>query len=157
MRQWCWGCICSVSWKVRLTGIRILSAGPKLAFGQAAVNSAWVLNCLNFQGHKITFTSATSSLRAKSTALHILQAQCPLKPPLFFIHHPLLFQSTKKISDNPIKFPSSLLSSEDELPSHHSSNDGMSDYSPPWSFEKEDPVEEDEDEDNACNTLGVTP
>ena len=41
MRQWCWGCICSVAWKVRLTGIRILSAGPKLAFGQAAVNSVW--------------------------------------------------------------------------------------------------------------------
>jgi hypothetical protein len=73
-----------------------------------------------------------------------------------FIHHPLLFQSTKKMSDNPIKFPSSPSSSEDELPSYHSfeenisSSDGMSDYSPPWSSEKEDPEEEDEEEeDNA--------
>ena len=54
------------------------------------------------------------------------------------------------MSDNPIKFPSSLSSSEDELPSHHfseenvSSNDGMSDYSPSWSSEMEDPEEEDE-------------
>jgi hypothetical protein len=62
------------------------------------------------------------------------------------------------MSDNPIKFPSSPSSSEDELPSHHSSeenvsfNDGMSDYSPPWSSEKEDSEEdedEDEDEDDA--------
>ena len=55
-----------------------------------------------------------------------------------------------------IKFPSSLSSNEDELPSHHSfeedisSDDWMSsDYSPLWSFEKEDPEEEDEDEDDA--------
>ena len=56
------------------------------------------------------------------------------------------------MSNSPIKFPSSPSSSEDELPSHHSteenvsSDDGMSDYSPPWSSEKEDPEEEDEDD-----------
>ena len=86
------------------------------------------------------------------TTLHILQARCPLKLPLLFIHHPLLFQSTKKISDSPNKFLGSPSSSEDELPSHHSSeenvsfDDRMSDYSPPWSSEKEDPEEEDEDD-----------
>jgi hypothetical protein len=61
------------------------------------------------------------------------------------------------MSDSPIKFPSSPSSSEDELPSHHSSkenisfDDGMSDYSPLWSSEKEDPEEdkEEDDEDNA--------
>ena len=59
------------------------------------------------------------------------------------------------MSDNPIKFPSSPSSSEDELPSHHSSeenvssDDGMSDYSPPWSSEKEDPEEEDEEDADA--------
>jgi hypothetical protein len=59
----------------------------------------------------------------------------------------------KKMADNPIKFPSSPSSSEDELPSHHSfeenvsSDDWMSDYSPPWSSKK-DLDEEDEDEDN---------
>ena len=60
------------------------------------------------------------------------------------------------MSDSPIKFPSSLSSSEDELPSHHyseenvSSNNGISDYSPPWSSEKVEPEEEeDEDEDDA--------
>ena len=59
------------------------------------------------------------------------------------------------MSDNPIKFPSSPSSSKDELPSHHSSeenissDDGMSNYSPPWSSEKEDLEEEDEDEDDA--------
>ena len=61
------------------------------------------------------------------------------------------------MSDNPIKFPSIPSSSEDELSSHHSfeenvsSDDGMSDYSPPWSSEKdlEEVDEEDEDEDNA--------
>jgi hypothetical protein len=57
------------------------------------------------------------------------------------------------MSDRLIKFPSSPSSSVDELPSHHSSkenvsfDDGMYDYSPPWSSEKEDPEEEDEDED----------
>ena len=57
--------------------------------------------------------------------------------------------------DNPIKFPTNPSSSEDELPSHHSSkenvsfDDGMSDYSPPWSSEKEDLEEEDKDEDDA--------
>jgi hypothetical protein len=87
------------------------------------------------------------------TTVHILQAQCLLKPPLFFIHHPLLFQSTKKMSDNPIKFPSSPSSSKDELPSHHSFkenvsfDDEMSDYSPPWSSEKEDPEEDEDDVD----------
>jgi hypothetical protein len=41
------------------------------------------------------------------------------------------------------------------LPSHHSSeenvssDDGMSDYSPLWSSDKEDPEEEDEEEDDA--------
>ena len=41
------------------------------------------------------------------------------------------------------------------MPSHHpskenvSSDDGMSDYSPPWSSEKEDPKEEDEDDADA--------
>ena len=90
------------------------------------------------------------------TALHILQAWCPLKPPLFYIHHPFLFQSTKKISDGHIKFPSSSSSSEDELPSHHSfeenvsSDDGISDYSPPWSSEKEDPEEEDDENEDAA-------
>ena len=55
------------------------------------------------------------------------------------------------MSDSSIKFPSSPSSSEDELPSNHSSeenvssSDGMYDYSPPWSFEKEDLEEEDED------------
>ena len=49
------------------------------------------------------------------------------------------------MSDSPIKFPSNPSSSKDEFPSHHSSeenvssDDGMSDYSPSWSFEKEDP------------------
>jgi hypothetical protein len=75
-----------------------------------------------------------------------------------FIHHPLLFQSTKKMSDNPIKFPSSPSSSEDELPSYHSfeenisSSDGMSDYSPPWSSEKENPEEEDEEDEDKDDT-----
>ena len=56
--------------------------------------------------------------------------------------------------DSPIKFPSSSSSSEDELPSHQSSkenvssNDGMSDYSPPWISNKENP-EEEEDKDDA--------
>jgi hypothetical protein len=59
------------------------------------------------------------------------------------------------MSDSPIKFPSSPLSSEDELPSHHSSeenvssDDGMSKYSPLWSSEKEDSEEEDEDDTDA--------
>jgi hypothetical protein len=57
------------------------------------------------------------------------------------------------MSDNPIKFPSSPSSREDELPSHYSeenisSDDGMSDYSPLWSSEKEDLEEEDEDKDD---------
>jgi hypothetical protein len=57
------------------------------------------------------------------------------------------------MSDNPIKFLSSPSSYEDELPSHHfseenvSSNDGRFDYSPPWSSEKEGPEEEDADTD----------
>ena len=89
------------------------------------------------------------------TVVHILQARYPLKPSLFFIHHPLLFQSTKKISDNPIKFPSSPSSNEDDLLAHQSSEEDVSsdhwmpfDYSPPWSSEKEDP-EVDEDKDDA--------
>ena len=58
------------------------------------------------------------------------------------------------MSDKPIKFPCSPSSSEDEFRSHHSfeenvsSDDRMSDYSPPWSSEKEDP-EVDEDKDDA--------
>jgi hypothetical protein len=62
------------------------------------------------------------------------------------------------MSDSPIKFPSSLSSSEDELPSHHSSeenissDDRMSDYSPPWSFEKEDLEEEDEEDKDDADT-----
>ena len=58
------------------------------------------------------------------------------------------------MSDNPIRFASSPSSSEDKLPSHHSSkenvssDDGMSDYSPPWSSEKED-LEEKDEEDKA--------
>ena len=57
--------------------------------------------------------------------------------------------------NNPIKFPSSPSSNENELPSHHSSeenvssDDRMSDYSPPWTSEKEDPEEEDEDDATA--------
>jgi hypothetical protein len=44
------------------------------------------------------------------------------------------------------------------LPSHHSSeenvssDDGMFDYSPPWSSEREDPKEEDEDEEDKDDT-----
>ena len=67
------------------------------------------------------------------------------------------------MSDKPIKFPCSPSSSEDELRSHHSSkenvssDDRMSDYSPPWSSEKEDPEEEDEDkEDENEDFLGHT-
>jgi hypothetical protein len=58
------------------------------------------------------------------------------------------------MSDNPIKFLSSPLFSEDELLSHHSSkenvssDDGMFDYSPPWSSKKEDLEEEDKDDAN---------
>jgi hypothetical protein len=57
------------------------------------------------------------------------------------------------MSDNPIKFQSSPSSSKDELPSHHSSKenifsvDEMSDYSPLWSSEKEDPEEDEDDVD----------
>ena len=60
------------------------------------------------------------------------------------------------MSDNPIKFPSSPSSSEDDLPAHQSSEEDVSsddwrpfDYSPPWSSEKEDPEEEDEDDNDA--------
>jgi len=59
------------------------------------------------------------------------------------------------MSDNPIKFPGSESSSEDDLSCHQcseeddSSNDWRaSDYSLPWSSEKEDLEEEDEDEDD---------
>jgi hypothetical protein len=58
------------------------------------------------------------------------------------------------MSDNPIKFSSSLSSSEDDLPAHQSFEEDVSsddwrpsDYSPPWSSKKED--DEDEDEDDA--------
>jgi hypothetical protein len=63
------------------------------------------------------------------------------------------------MSDSPIKFPSSPLSNEDDLPAHQSFEEDVSaddwrpsNYSPPWSSEKEDPEEEDEedkDEDDA--------
>ena len=56
--------------------------------------------------------------------------------------------------DNPIKFLSSPSSREDNLLAHQSykedvsSNDWRSsDYSPPWSSEKEDLEDEDEDKD----------
>ena len=56
------------------------------------------------------------------------------------------------MSDNPIKFPSSPSSSEDDLPAHQSFEEDVSsddwrscDYSPPWSSEQEDPEKEDED------------
>jgi hypothetical protein len=58
------------------------------------------------------------------------------------------------MSNSSIKFPSSPSSSEDDLPSHQSSekdvssDDWMSSScSPLWSSEKEDPEKEDEDED----------
>jgi len=58
------------------------------------------------------------------------------------------------MSDIPIKFPSSLSSSEDDLLAHQSSKEDVSsndwrssDYSPPWSSEKEDLEDEDEDKD----------
>jgi hypothetical protein len=63
------------------------------------------------------------------------------------------------MSDNPIKFPSSPSSSEDDLPSHQSSEEDISsddwmpsDYSPPWSSKKEDLEEEDKDEDEEDDT-----
>jgi hypothetical protein len=62
------------------------------------------------------------------------------------------------MSKSPIKFPSSRSSSEDELPSHHSSeenvssDDGMSNYSPPWSSEKEDLEKEDEEDKDEDDT-----
>ena len=56
------------------------------------------------------------------------------------------------MSDIPIKFPSSLSSSEDDLLAHQSSEEDVSfddwmpsDYSPPWSSEKENPEEEEDD------------
>jgi hypothetical protein len=59
------------------------------------------------------------------------------------------------MSDSPIKFPSSLSSSKDDLHAHHSFEEDISsdewmssDYSPLWSSEKEDP-EEEEDKDDA--------
>jgi hypothetical protein len=58
------------------------------------------------------------------------------------------------MSDSPIKFPSSLSSNEDDLPSHQSSEKDISsddwmpsDCSPSWSSKKVDQEEEDEDED----------
>ena len=60
--------------------------------------------------------------------------------------------------DNPIKFPSSPSSSEDNLPAHQSSEKNVSsedwmpsDCSPPWCSEKADPEEEDEDENEEDN------
>ena len=58
------------------------------------------------------------------------------------------------MSDNPIKFPSSPLSSDDDLPAHLSFEEDVSsdnwmpsDYSPPWTSKKVDSEDEDEDED----------
>ena len=55
------------------------------------------------------------------------------------------------MSNSPIKFPNSSSSSEDDLPTHQSFEEDVSyndwrssDYSPPWSSEKEDPEEEDD-------------
>jgi hypothetical protein len=63
------------------------------------------------------------------------------------------------MSDSPIEFPSNPSSSEDDLPAHQSSEEDVSfddwrpsNYSRPWSSEKEDPEMEDEeyeDEDDA--------
>jgi hypothetical protein len=75
------------------------------------------------------------------------------------------------MSDSPIKFPSSPSSSDDDLPAHQSSEEDVSsndwrssDYSPPWSSEKEDleeENEEDKDEDDANtkddNDSSITP
>ena len=66
------------------------------------------------------------------------------------------------MSDNPIKFPSSLSSSEEDLLAHQSSEEDVSsndwrsfDYSPSWSSEKEDPEEDqDEDEDDDADDDG---
>jgi hypothetical protein len=68
------------------------------------------------------------------------------------------------MAKSPIKFPSSESSSEDDLPAHQSSEKDVSsddwryfDYSPLWSFEKEDleeeedKEEEEEDDDDADN------
>ena len=59
------------------------------------------------------------------------------------------------MSDIPVKFPSSPSSSEDDLPSHQSSEKDISsddwmpsDCSPPWSSEEDlEEVDKDEDED----------
>jgi hypothetical protein len=71
MRQWYWGCIPSIIWKAGPIGTRIFPTGPKVAFGQPTVNSAWVLNCLNFQGRRITITSVVWSLKAVYPLLYI--------------------------------------------------------------------------------------
>ena len=157
MRQWYWGCIFSVIWKVEPTGIRVLAASPKLAFGLLVVNLAWVLNAPNFQRHPITITSTECSRRAAHTALHIYSSSpVPSENTLLLRPSSPSLPSTKKMSDNPIKFPSSEPSSEDDLSCHQSSEEDdssddwrASDYSPPWSSEKEDEEEDDEDDNDS--------
>jgi hypothetical protein len=60
---------------------------------------------------------------------------------------------TYQPTDSPIKFSSSPSSSEDDLPTHQSSDEDISsddwrssDYSPLWSSEKQESEEEDEDD-----------
>ena len=56
------------------------------------------------------------------------------------------------MSDSPIKFPSSPSSSEDDLPTHQSSDDWRpSNYSPPWRSEKEDEDDEDDEDEDDTN------
>jgi len=63
------------------------------------------------------------------------------------------------MSNSPIKFPNSSSSSEDDLPTHQSFEEDVSyndwrssDYSPPWSSEKEDPEEEEEEDEDKDDT-----
>jgi hypothetical protein len=125
MWQWYWGCICSIAGKAGPTGICIMSASPKLAFGQAAINSACVElpQLLRPSNHHYFRRLKPKSHTHCST---YTSSPVPSETTLSFIHHLLLFQSTKKISDNPIKFSSSLSSSEDDLPAHQSSEEDVS-------------------------------
>jgi hypothetical protein len=61
--------------------------------------------------------------------------------------------------DSPIKFPSSLSSSENDLPAHQSCEEDVSsddwrpfDYRPLWSSEKEDSNEEDKEDKDVDDT-----
>jgi hypothetical protein len=49
-------------------------------------------------------SSTVRSQRSIPTALHILQALCPLKPPLFFIHHPFSSNLQRKCRTAPSSF-----------------------------------------------------